>query len=56
MIAPLVLEDEWLAALKHLPVWDPPLLPLVVLATHPDDETLAVEASSPRTAFTEETL
>jgi LmbE family N-acetylglucosaminyl deacetylase len=40
MIAPLVLEDEWLAALEGLPVWAPPASPLVVLAPHPDDETL----------------
>jgi LmbE family N-acetylglucosaminyl deacetylase len=40
MIAPLVLEDEWLAALEELPVWAPPALHLVVLAPHPDDETL----------------
>jgi LmbE family N-acetylglucosaminyl deacetylase len=40
MIVPLVLEDEWLAALKDLPVWAPPPTPLVMLAPHPDDETL----------------
>jgi LmbE family N-acetylglucosaminyl deacetylase len=40
MIVPLVLEDEWLAALEDLPVWAPSPMPLVVLAPHPDDETL----------------
>src|ERR1700744_6486567 len=40
MIVPLVLEDEWLAVLEDLPVWAPPPMPLVVLAPHPDDETL----------------
>ncbi len=40
MIVPLVLEDEWLAALEDLPVWAPPPTPVVVLAPHPDDETL----------------
>jgi LmbE family N-acetylglucosaminyl deacetylase len=40
MIVPLVLEDEWLAALEDLPVWAPPPMRVVVLAPHPDDETL----------------
>ena len=40
MIVPLALEDEWLAALKNLQVWTPPPMSLVVLAPHPDDETL----------------
>jgi LmbE family N-acetylglucosaminyl deacetylase len=40
MIVPLVLEDEWLAALEDLPVWAPPPKRVVVLAPHPDDETL----------------
>ena len=40
MIVPLVLEDEWLVALEDLPVWAPPPMPFVVLAPHPDDETL----------------
>jgi LmbE family N-acetylglucosaminyl deacetylase len=40
MIVPLVLEDEWLSALEDLPIWVPPPMPLVVLAPHPDDETL----------------
>lgn len=40
MIVPLVLEDEWLAALEDLPVWEPPPAPVVVIAPHPDDETL----------------
>ena len=40
MIVPLVFEDEWLAALEDLPVWAPPPKRVVVLAPHPDDETL----------------
>jgi LmbE family N-acetylglucosaminyl deacetylase len=40
MIVPLVLEDEWLAALGDLPVWAPAPTRVVVLAPHPDDETL----------------
>lgn len=40
MIVPLLLEDDWLAALEDLPVWAPSPICLVVLAPHPDDETL----------------
>jgi LmbE family N-acetylglucosaminyl deacetylase len=40
MIVPLVLEDEWLAALKDLPAWAPLPMRVVVVAPHPDDETL----------------
>lgn len=30
----------WLSRLHNLPVWEPPLQPTIVLAPHPDDETL----------------
>ena len=40
MIVPLVSEDEWLAALEDLPVWAPAPAPFLVIAPHPDDETL----------------
>jgi LmbE family N-acetylglucosaminyl deacetylase len=40
MIQPLVSEEEWLEALRALPVWDPPPAPALVIAPHPDDETL----------------
>jgi LmbE family N-acetylglucosaminyl deacetylase len=40
MIVPLVFEDEWLAALKDLPAWAPLPMRVVVVAPHPDDETL----------------
>jgi LmbE family N-acetylglucosaminyl deacetylase len=40
MIVPLVSEDEWLAALEDLPVRAPPPAPFLVIASHPDDETL----------------
>jgi len=33
-------EEEWLEALQDLPAWEPPALPTVVIAPHPDDETL----------------
>jgi LmbE family N-acetylglucosaminyl deacetylase len=42
MIVPLVAEEEWLKALEESPIWDPPDLPILLLAPHPDDETLAV--------------
>ncbi len=37
---PLTSEVEWLERLKGLPAWHVPMLPTVVLAPHPDDETL----------------
>jgi LmbE family N-acetylglucosaminyl deacetylase len=42
MIVPLVTEEEWLKVLEESPIWDPPDLPILLLAPHPDDETLAV--------------
>jgi LmbE family N-acetylglucosaminyl deacetylase len=33
-------EAEWLALLRDLPQWVPPRLPTLVVAPHPDDETL----------------
>ncbi len=40
MIQPLVSETEWLDALSSSPLWDPPKLPMLIVAPHPDDETL----------------
>jgi LmbE family N-acetylglucosaminyl deacetylase len=40
MIVSVVNEAEWAAALNRLPVWNPPEAPMLVLAPHPDDETL----------------
>jgi LmbE family N-acetylglucosaminyl deacetylase len=40
MIESLVSETEWLEALGPLPAWHPPTGPLLVIAPHPDDETL----------------
>lgn len=37
---PRVEEAEWLLALAHVPIWIPPAKPTVVIAPHPDDETL----------------
>ncbi|NYF88753.1 PIG-L family deacetylase [Tunturiibacter empetritectus] len=39
-IVPLTSETKWLPKLQHLPNWEPPLIPTLVLAPHPDDETL----------------
>jgi LmbE family N-acetylglucosaminyl deacetylase len=40
MIVPLVSEEEWIDALYGLPAWEPQPAPVLVLAPHPDDETL----------------
>lgn len=40
MITPLTDEDSWLTALRPLPAWHPPHIPTLILAPHPDDETL----------------
>jgi LmbE family N-acetylglucosaminyl deacetylase len=40
MIIPLVSEEEWIDALADLPAWDPRPAPILLLAPHPDDETL----------------
>ena len=37
---PLSPEAEWLAVLQGVPQWVPPMRPTVVIAPHPDDETL----------------
>ncbi len=34
-------EAEWLTVLGDLPEWHPPSLPTLIVAPHPDDETLA---------------
>lgn len=41
MIVPLVAEPEWADFLRDLTLWEPPLTSTVVIAPHPDDETLA---------------
>ena len=41
MIVPIVDEGMWRARLDGLPVWVPPAVRTVVVAPHPDDETLA---------------
>jgi LmbE family N-acetylglucosaminyl deacetylase len=40
MIESIVSEAEWLKALTPLPAWHPPREPVLVIAPHPDDETL----------------
>ena len=40
MIEPVVSEREWLGFLHDLPVWQVPAKPLLIIAPHPDDETL----------------
>ena len=44
MIVPLTDDNIWCETLALLPSWDPPAMPAVVLAPHPDDETLGAGA------------
>lgn len=39
-LIPLIPESKWLSALMEIPRWLPPMRPTVVIAPHPDDETL----------------
>lgn len=41
MIVPIVDEETWKARLDGVPLWQPPLVPTLVVSPHPDDETLA---------------
>jgi LmbE family N-acetylglucosaminyl deacetylase len=41
MILPVAHENEWAQALSHAPAWTPPSCPTLIIAPHPDDETLA---------------
>lgn len=41
MIVPVVDEAEWLSLLDPLPVWELPRGPILIVAPHPDDESLA---------------
>jgi LmbE family N-acetylglucosaminyl deacetylase len=41
MIEPIVSEEEWCRVLRDTPNWRPPNHPLLVIAPHPDDESLA---------------
>lgn len=34
-------EAEWLGVLDQVPAWTPPLISTIIVAPHPDDETLA---------------
>ncbi|MFL6451636.1 MAG: PIG-L deacetylase family protein [Bryobacteraceae bacterium] len=40
MVEPTVAEAAWLDVLGQLPVWNPPGLATLIVAPHPDDETL----------------
>ncbi len=40
MIVPVVSESEWLSDLHDVPLFSVPSKPLLVIAPHPDDETL----------------
>lgn len=40
MIQPVTAETEWLRILSKQPVWNPPAVSMLIIAPHPDDETL----------------
>jgi len=40
MIVPLISDDTWKLALEEVRVWNPPTNRAVIVAPHPDDETL----------------
>jgi LmbE family N-acetylglucosaminyl deacetylase len=42
MIFPLIDESAWMRRLRKAPAWKPSDAPMVIVAPHPDDETLAV--------------
>jgi LmbE family N-acetylglucosaminyl deacetylase len=39
-MVPLTPETEWISILRDVVTWEPPCAPTLVLAPHPDDETL----------------
>jgi LmbE family N-acetylglucosaminyl deacetylase len=41
MIVPIVPEDDWLRILRRCPAWEVSRASILVIAPHPDDETLA---------------
>jgi len=41
MIVPIVAEEDWLRMLRSRPEWERPASSMLVIAPHPDDETLA---------------
>lgn len=41
MIVPIISDDVWKATLQDQPIWNPPAIRTVILAPHPDDETLS---------------
>jgi LmbE family N-acetylglucosaminyl deacetylase len=42
VITPVVAEQIWIEALRETPRWQPPHKPTIVIAPHPDDETLGL--------------
>jgi LmbE family N-acetylglucosaminyl deacetylase len=42
VIVPLVSETVWSAELTDLRIWNPPNQPVLIIAPHPDDETLGI--------------
>jgi LmbE family N-acetylglucosaminyl deacetylase len=42
VITPVVTEDAWINVLRNAAAWQPPRHSTMVIAPHPDDETLAI--------------
>lgn len=42
MIVPIIKEPEWVKFLEQVELWHPSCFSMLVLAPHPDDETLGV--------------
>lgn len=40
MIVPLISDEKWRETLQPIPTWNPPNIRTVIVAPHPDDETL----------------
>ncbi len=40
MIVPVTNEIAWMNSLRDVPTWTPDCSPILLLAPHPDDETL----------------
>lgn len=40
LLSQVTSEEEWITELRGMPTWHPPAKPMIVIAPHPDDETL----------------
>ena len=51
MIKSVLSDEEWSGFLNRLPVWQPTEEPIILIAPHPDDETLGALNRRYRRAF-----